>query len=242
MPVPLKWNAPGARWNSGLVWNGIQPTTKTMNTKAVIDFTPYTAPELAPVAQTIHDKMTANAATFTAPPVSMAALQALVAAYNQKLAARASRAVADVLAFNLARHDLEVVLHDLGTYVNLTAKGNPVIVEKSGFPSYSFGGGATPGPSPIPAAPANVRLRAGDLSGTAQARLKPDRPGSFNVAQINTGDPNSEADWHTVMQFGGGKVVIGGLTVGGTVWFRFATVGAGGVLGAWSDPAKLVIT
>lgn len=31
-------------------------------------------------------------------------------------------------------------------------------------------------------------------------------------------------------------------TVGGTVWFRFATVGPGGVLGPWSDPAKLVVT
>ena len=218
------------------------PATRTMNTKAVIDFTPYTAPELAPVAQTIHDKMTANAATFATPPVSMAALQALIGTYNQKLAARASRAAADVLAFNLARHDMEVDLHDLGVYVNLTAKGDPVIVEKSGFPSYSFGAGATPGPSAIPAAPVNVRVRNGDLSASAIARFKPDRPGSFNVAQINTGDPNNQAGWTTVMQFGGGKVTITGLTVGGCVWFRFATVGPGGVLGPWSDPAKIVVT
>ena len=44
------------------------------------------------------------------------------------------------------------------------------------------------------------------------------------------------------MQFGGGKVVISGLTVGSTVWVRIATVGPGGQLGAWSDPAKIVVT
>jgi len=34
---------------------------------------------------------------------------------------------------------------------------------------------------------------------------------------------------------------MGGLTVGATAWFRFATVGAKGVMGAWSDPAKIVV-
>ena len=92
-----------------------------------------------------------------------------------------------MLAFNLARHNLEATLHDLGVYVNFVAKGDATLVEKSGFPSYQFGGGATPGPSPIPAAPQNVKLRAGDLSGTIVARCKADRTPSFNVAQINTG-------------------------------------------------------
>ena len=242
MAVPLTWNLAGKRWNEGLKWNGLVPTTGTMKTKAITDFASYVAAELAPVAQTIHDQMTANAATFTTPPTSMAALQTLITTYNAKLATRASNASVDVLAFNLVRHDLEGVLHDMGIYVNLIAKGDPMTVEKSGFPSYSFGGGATPGPSPIPAAPENVRLRNGDLSATAIARMKPDRPHSFNVAQANTGDPNSEPGWHTVLQFSGGKATMSGFTVGRTVWFRFATVGPGGKVGAWSDPAKLVIT
>ena len=212
MPVPLKWNAPSARWNSSLVWNGSQPTSKTMNTKAVIDFTPYTAAELTPVAQAIHDQMAANAASFPSPSVTGAALQTLLTTYGQKLAARSSNASADVLAFNLARHNLEAALHDLGVYVNFIAKGDATLVEKSGFPSYQFGGGATPGLAPIPAGPQNVKLRAGDLSGSIIARCKTDRSPSFNVAQTCTGDPNVEANWHTAMQFSGGKVTISGLT------------------------------
>lgn len=184
--VPLAWNQPGKTWNSGLKWNGTITIPQTMSTKAVIDFSSYTAAELAPVAQTIHDQMTANAATFPSPPTSVAALQTLITTYNQKLAARASNASADVLAFNIARNNFEVALHDQGVYVNLTAKGDALIVEKSGFPSYSFGVGTSPGPSPIPAAPTNVKLRAGDLSGSFIFRCRPDRPHSFNVLQTNT--------------------------------------------------------
>lgn len=241
MPAPLKWNAPGARWNSGLVWNGSQPTHKTMNTKAVIDFTPYTAAELTPVGQTIHDAMAANAASFPSPSISPAALQTLLTTYGQKLAARASNATADVLAYNLARRVLEAALHDQGVYVNFIAKGDAMLVEKSGFPSYQFGGGATPSLSPIPAAPQNVKLRAGDLSGSIIARCKADRTPSFNVAQTNTGNPNDETGWHTVMQFTGGKVTISGIAPGTTAWVRLATVGASGQLGAWSDPAKVMV-
>ena len=42
-------------------------------TKAVIDLSGYTAAELSPAAHTIHDEMTANAATFPSPPMTMAA-------------------------------------------------------------------------------------------------------------------------------------------------------------------------
>ncbi|MEO8793001.1 MAG: hypothetical protein ABI464_11785 [Chthoniobacteraceae bacterium] len=207
--------------------------------KASIDFTQYTASELASPAQVIHDQMTLHAADFSSPPLTMPAFQTLITTYIARLNARASRASADVLAFNLARHDLEAALHDLGTYVNLVAKGDATLVQKSGFPSY---GSATPAPSAIPAAPQNLKLRAGDLPGSTVARCKPDRANSFNVAQICTGDPNVEANWHTVMQFSGGKVTISGLTVGSTVWVRIATVGAGGQIGHWSDPAMIVVT
>ena len=239
MAKPLTWNAPNARWNSGLTWNGVVASPSKMKTKAVIDFTPYTAAELAPVAQMIHDQLAAHAAHFAAPPVSMAALQGLITTYSQKLVARASRASADVLAFNLARHDLEVALGELGGYVNLVARGDAMLVTESGFPSY---GGTSAPLSAIPAAPTDLRLRNGDLPGCIVARCKPDRANSMNVAQTNSGDPNSEAGWKPAMTFSGGKVIISGLTVGSIVWVRITTVGAGGVIGAWSDPAKIVVT
>ena len=239
--VPLTWNLPGKTWSSGLKWNGTTTIPQTMTTKAIIEFGSYTAAELTPVAQTIHDKMTANAATFATPSVSMAALATLLGTYSQKLAARASNANADVLAFHAARAALEGGLHDLGIYVTFIAKGDAALVEKSGFPSYTLGAGASPGPSTIPAAPTGVKLRLGDLPNSVIARFKPDRLNSFNVAQINTGDPNNEAGWHTASQGTGSKITIHNLTPATILWVRIATVGPGGQLGAWSDPAKIVV-
>lgn len=234
MPAPQPWDV-GA-WDSGATWDGAAAKPKTMNTKAIIDFSGYTAPELGPVAQTIHDQMLANAATFTTPPVTMAALAALITTYDTTQAARASRATADVIAFNTARAALEDALGLLGNYVNNIAKGDAAKVEQSGFPSYVTG---HPASTAAPAAPADLRLRPGDASGSIVARYKPDRPNNTNEAQTCTGDPNVEANWQTKGIFKGGKAVLDGLTPGVVVWVRVRTVGLKGVMGAWSDPAEI---
>lgn len=239
MPTPLTWDTPGLLWDSGATWDGVaaNPRKSMSNVKASIDFSSYTAAELGPIAHSIHDLMTANAATFTTPPVTMAALQTLITTYDTKLIARASRATVDVIAFNEARAALEQALGVLGNYVNLTAKGDPMIVEKSGFPSYDTAHG-TPDTSP-PAAPADLRLRQGDLSGSILARYKPDRPGSTNEVQINTGDPNIEANWQLKGIYQGGRAEMDGFTPGAVVWVRVRTVGLRGVMGSWSDPAQV---
>lgn len=238
MSTPLTYDSPGLLWDSGALWDGVAATrARTMNnTKASIDFSGHTAPELGPIAQNIHDEMTANAATFASPPVTMTALQTLVTTYDQKLVARASNASADVLAFNEAREALEEGLGTLGNYVNTVARGDPMIVEKSGFPSYQTA--RTPDFSP-PAAPTDLRLRHGDLSGTLVARYKPDRQPNTNEVQANTGDPNNGADWQTKGMFRGGRADLTGFSPGVVAWIRVRTVGLKGVMGAWSDPAQI---
>ena len=239
MPDPFTYDTPGLFYDSFVTWDGFAATKrKTMsNIKAIIDFSGYTAVELGPIAHTIHDKMTANAVTFPTPSIPMATLQTQVTAYDAKLIARASNAKADVIAFNDARDLLEQTLGVLGNYVNGIAKGDAALVEKSGFPSYDT---AHSGPNPAPpAAPTDLRLRQGDLSGSIVARYKPDRQGSTNEVQTNTGDPNHEADWHTKGIFQGGRAEMDGFTPGGVVWVRVRTVGIKGVMGAWSDPAQI---
>jgi hypothetical protein len=177
---PLRWNTPAFVWNApGVVWNGVEETTKSKmpKVKAVVDFTGYTAPELTPIATMIHDKMLANVAIFVTPAVTMAALQTTIDDYAAKLTARESGADADEIAFTVARHELEADLAELGHYVNGLAKGDPVIVDASGFPSY--GTVRTPDYS-APAAPTNVRLRQGDVSRQIIMRFQPDRQKSMN--------------------------------------------------------------
>ena len=212
------------------------------NIKAIVDFTGYAAADLAPVAQTIQYDMTAAGSTFGSPPISTSALQVLIDAFNNKLAAKASRATADTIAFNIARHDLEEALSDLGTYVNLIAKGDATLVEMSGIPSYDTARTVDPAPPAAPpAAPSDVRLRQGDLSGSAVVRYRPARERSVNEVQCCTADPNAAGNWSHAGMFSGGKATISGITPGTNLWVRVRSAGIKGVMGAWSDPAKIMV-
>jgi len=236
MPAPLTWDAPSLFWDVGATWDGVAGPHHMSKVKAIVDFSPYTAAELGPIAQTIHDRMLENATTFTAPPIIVTALQTEVTTYNEKLVARASRATADIFAFNDARRELEEALAVLGNYVNGVAKGDATIVEKSGFPFYET---VHPARTGAPAAPANLRLVAGDVPGAIRARYRPDRENSANEVQVCTGDPNVEANWQDKGTFRNGRADLDGFTPGTLVWVRVRTIGLRNVMGAWSDPAQI---
>ena len=238
MPAPLTWDMSNLTYDSGLTWDGetASPRRTMNNIKAIIDFSNYTAPDLSPVAHTIFDSLTLNAASFPALPVTLVTLGTQLGTYDETLAARASRAKLDVIAFNEARAVLEETLTQVGSYVNIVAKGNAMIVGLSGFPSYDTS--RTPDTSP-PAAPTNLRLSQGDLSGSFVARYKPEHSPSTNEVQTCTGDPNNAADWHTKGIFRGGRAELDGVTPGTVVWVRVRTVGLKGVMGSWSDPAQI---
>ena len=192
--------------------------------KATIDFSGYTAGALGPKAQGIHDKMLAAAATFTDPDVAMADFQTEIGVYDAALVKRASRATADQIAFDLARHDLETMLAELGAYVNTVAKGDLSIIALSGFPSYETGR-FSPDLNP-PGAPTGVALRHDTLSGSVVVRYHPLRPRSINEVQTCVGDPNVEANWKpagTVQRRQGDRSAASPPAT--TVWFRIRTAG-----------------
>ena len=168
--------------------------------------------------------------------ITMVAFGTLIDTYETRLTARASKATADILAFNETRDELEAELAKLGHYVNSVAEGDPIVCEQSGIPTYTTGG--TPDPTP-PAAPTNLRLKHAGVPGSAIARYKPARRLSANEVQKCTGDPNDEASWSQYGIYQGGKAVLNGLTPGVIVWVRVRTVGLAGVMGAWSDPAQI---
>ena len=207
-------------------------------TRATVDLSRSTAADLPVTAQAIFDQMTANASTFPAPPVSMAELGALIADYKTSLTARASGAKADVLALTLARQALLAALGLLGNYVNLIAQGDPILVDNSGFPSYSTS--RSPDTSP-PAAPDNVRLSHGVRRGEIIARYRTTRQASTNEVQLTTGDPTLDEGWQTVAVAPGQKAFLSGLTPGTNIWLRIRTAGLRGVMGAWSDPAEIMV-
>ncbi len=68
-------------------------------------------------------------------------------------------------------------------------------------------------------------------------RYRPARTPSINEVQTNTGDPN----WKPAGLFSGGKANLNGFAPGTTVWLRIRTAGLKGVMGTWSDPAKIMV-
>ena len=162
----------------------------------------------------------------------------MIANFDSALAAKNSRARADYIAFEAARVALEGALGDDGSYVNTVAQGDASIVADSGYPSYETG--ASPDYAP-PGAPQNVVLRHGMLSGSLVARFRPERRRGVTEAETCIGDPNVEANWKPAGLFTGGKATLSGFEPGTVVWVRFRTAGLNGVMGAASDPAKIMV-
>ncbi|HEX3818378.1 MAG TPA: hypothetical protein VHW03_08815 [Chthoniobacterales bacterium] len=205
--------------------------------KAVVDCSGYTGEALLPVALGVQTGMAGNP-HFPDPPITSAEYALHVDAFQQALAAKASKATADIVAFNVARHQVESDFAELGGYVNIKAMGNQAMVVSSGFPYYETG--ATPDYNPPPA-PTDVRLRQGDLSGSLIGRARTAKGRALLDVATCTGDPNVEANWNHAGMFSGGKVTINGIAPGTTVWVRMRSVGLKGVMGAWSDPAKIMV-
>jgi hypothetical protein len=100
--------------------------------KAIIDFSKYEADEIDETAGTIHNKLVLNAADFPGLPVPMAAFLILVNNYHAILIAPLyDDQTADLKA---ARALLEEALRDNGNQVNIIAKGDDVLLSKSGYP------------------------------------------------------------------------------------------------------------
>jgi hypothetical protein len=71
--------------------------------------------------------------------------------------------------------------------------------------------------------------------------IRPPRCRSVNEAAVCTSDPNLETNWNPAGIFHSGKATLTGFVPGTSVWTRFRTVGLKNVMGAWSDPAKIIV-
>jgi len=207
-------------------------------TKAIIDFSGYSGPELITASQTIDDSMTPVMSQFPKCPITMAELQTLIDNCDAALIKKSSKAIADTLAFNVTRALLEQGLGGIGGCVNTVAKGNASVVLSTGFPYYETTNTAD---YSAPEAPTSLVLRHGDSSGEVVARYRPKRRKSMNEVQTCTGDPNVEANWKTVGLFSGGKATITGILPGTTIWVRVRTIGLENVMGAWSETGKIMV-
>lgn len=206
--------------------------------KSITDFSGYAGSALITTAQTIHDAMEPIIAQFPKIPTTMADFQLMIANCNQALIKKASKATIDTAEFNVTRVALEEGLAGISGCVNTVAKGDETVVLSTSIPFYQTGN--SPDYS-APAAPTNLVLRQGDMSGETIARYRPQRRSSMNEVQTCTGDPNVEANWKSAGTFSGGKATLTGIVPGTTIWLRVRTLGLKNVMGAWSESGKIMV-
>ena len=208
--------------------------------KAVVDFSRHGDGDLQAPSKKIHDNLVANAPTFPNLPLTMAAFDTLITAFVTALGNALKGGSDRVNLKNEARVALEEALYELGTYVNLVAKGDQTIVDLSGFPSYTTDRVQSTGG--VTFIPQNVRWEDGTVGGEEILRWKGDGSKSMYEVQTCAGDPNNPANWNYRGSFSCGRAVLKGFTPGTTIWGRVRKIGKGGEVGDWSDPAQVMAT
>ncbi len=132
------------------------------------------------------------------------------------------------------RRELIALLNRLGTYVELTSKGDEQQILSSGFDV--AGGNAPIGPV---TAPAGLVAIVSAFIGSIDLDWKPVRGALTYLMQINAVDPDTEAEWKQLAVVSQSKFSAQGLQTGTVYWFRVAAIGAAGQ-GPFSDPARCV--
>ena len=132
----------------------------------LMDFNSMADPSLDEFTETVISNMTGNT-SFTTPPLTMAALQALLDTFAAAIGDKAQGGTAATSAKNDARAALVDALRQIAMYVQVTSNNNLTMLLTSGFQAANTNRAQTPLDQPV----------IGDLingnSGELVVRLKP---------------------------------------------------------------------
>ena len=212
-----------------------------MQPKLIISFEEFPLPDFLTKTEFISTSLASNI-SFPMPwPGGLSGPAALTALYNTFLTAFNAASTGDsikVAQREAARTALTVFLKKLAPHLELTAAGDIAKLLSSGYSlrkSTTHTGGGDP-----PPVPTNFKVERGGSGQLIAKARKIRNVGAYEV-QINSGDPNVEASWHSLpVQTSCAKVKINGLTPMTRVWVRLRAVNSHGP-GDWTDPAGEVV-
>ena len=212
-----------------------------MQPKLIIAFEDLTEPNFLSKAELISNSLASNI-NFPGPwPGTLsnpASLTGLFTAYQTAYNGAATHDDIKVALRKTARVSLVVYLKKLAPYLEVIANGDIAKLLSSGY-SLRKDTAHTGGDEPLPA-PEDFRVERGG-SGQLIAKARKLKGVNTYEVQTNHGDPNIEANWHSLpVQTSCAKVKIDGLTPMERVWVRLRGVNSEGP-GAWTDPASEVV-
>lgn len=204
-----------------------------MATHVSLGFIKLKDSDLVDFAQGVIDGLTDNA-DFPTPPVIATALNTKRNTFSSALAKANKGSVADTIAKNAARTDLEDALRQDAVYVEQISAGDEAKITSTGYDPM------THAHNPVATmTKAEIKRIENAASGSLLVRVNPiPNAHSYEVQTQTAGGAWQSSN--TSSQARG--IVLPNLTPGTTYNVRVRAVGAGGSYGDWSDPVGHICT
>ena len=159
--------------------------------KAIVNFRSLRAAAIIPICEFIIASVTGNA-FFPTPTPKLSELQAVLDSYTTALSEAASRDRNKVALKNQLRKQLNAMLNQLGTYVNMIADGDVTMIISSGFPLSKL-----PQPRYI-SAPQNLTVKQGQNPGTLVSKINADAAAKSYIHMITLAPLTEDSVWTSV--------------------------------------------
>ena len=197
-------------------------------TKVSLSFAALSDSELDNFAQGVVDALTGNA-TYPAPPVTVADLQAAIRDFTAKMAAAQTGGPVVTAAKNNARQILIGMLRDVAAYVQIACKGDSAQLLSSGFKMQSSNRAQSPLEQPQ-----NLQLKNGS-AGQLVAAVSPVRNANMYEGRSKLAD--GAGDWTSVYTGDSQHIIFNGLTRGKDYTVQVRALGGSTGQSDWSDPS-----
>lgn len=202
-----------------------------MATKVSLGFAKLPDTELDNFAQGVRDALTGNA-TYPAPPVTIANLQAAIDDFTTKLAAAQMGGAADTAAKNNSRQTLVGLLRQLASYVQMNCNNDMALLLSSGFQAQNVNNAQVPLTQPE-----GLTIKNG-TSGQLVAKVNPVRNTSMYEGRAKA----DGGDWLPSVFTGDSQhIIFDALAPGKTYTIQVRALGGSTGQSDWCDPSSRMV-
>jgi len=188
------------------------------------------------LANDIHEKMTVNATIFATPPIAMADLATAIDSLStaQHLTLMGGRAA--TIARNERRKELEEMLKVLASFVVTVSRGNEETYSLAGMPAKRRG------PQRYDFLETPTDLRSESIYGEAVI-LRWKKVANAKSYEVEyTKDPSIDSGWTRTPIVSAFRTLVHGLALKEQYWFRVRATGSRGIVSAWSETKKQIVS
>jgi len=187
-------------------------------------------------ANDIHEKMTANAAIFDTPPITMADLASAIDNLSKAQHLTLMGGKAATIARNERRKELEDILKVLASYVITISRGNEETYSLAGMEAKRRG----PLRYDFLDTPGNLRSESVYGEAVLLRWGKVANAKSYEVEY--TKDPSVDSAWTRTPIVSASRTLIHGLALKEQYWFRVRATGSQGMVSGWSETKKQIVS